>query len=183
MPQEPQTARRGPLRRKKMPGLLHTLDEGKAVFMLGGPVSNMEGSEPWTPDREVDHLVKEFVLAAWKIRKAKLESIYHECGPIDLTKKKTRKRRPKQLSILAHFAPSPSVHTSRQLSRAQKPQTAMHSRTPLSTFSRSVLSSTTDKPTACTPRTTTDSSTHDGSLRLDLGSTQSGSHSHMTKEC
>ena len=49
-------------------------EEGKAVFMLGGPVVWGEGSDPWTPETKVDKAALDFVLKAYKTRSDRLET-------------------------------------------------------------------------------------------------------------
>ena len=82
-------------------------EEGKAVFMLGGPVVWGEGSEPWSPEEKVDKAALDFVLKAYKKRSMELKSKF---GLVeDLTKpqphrpSKPKTGRPQSAEITQHF--------------------------------------------------------------------------------
>ena len=91
----------------------HELDlEGRAVFMLGGPVSARHASKPWCPEEKIDRLALEYVLEAYKMLKEAREEELHD-GPItDLTRKRAKKPR-KSLNLLAYFPPRAHAPISR----------------------------------------------------------------------
>ena len=78
--------------------------EGRAVFMLGGPLSAHHASKPWCPEEKIDKLALEYVLEAYKMLKEAREEELHD-GPVtDLTRKRAKKPR-ESLNLLAYFPP------------------------------------------------------------------------------
>ena len=84
----------------------HELDLlGRAVFMLGGPVSSRHASKPWCPEEKIDKLALEYVLGAYKLLKEAREEELHDGPVIDLTRKRSKKAARESPNLLAYFPP------------------------------------------------------------------------------
>jgi hypothetical protein len=102
-------------------------EEGKAVFMLGGPVVWGEGSEPWSPEDKVDKAALHFVLKAYKKRSENLEAKFGLVEDLTCPAPQPPKHkigRPQQAKITQHFV-ARSVHphpnTNTHIARPQRP--------------------------------------------------------------
>ena len=88
-------------------------DEGKSLFILGGPV------EGRCPEHQIDDLCAEFVQAAWKIRSDKLEEAVPDEGPVvDLTNKVRSRDTRNTRRIEQYFHPLQNTHALREKSIA-----------------------------------------------------------------
>jgi hypothetical protein len=94
-------------------------DNGKALFMLGGPVPVCTTAKPWKVEVEVENLAKQFVTQAWKQRCQRLtnntqtrqtHSTQRPSGPMD--------RYLSQAHVTHAFFAHHSAHTTRSVLRS-----------------------------------------------------------------
>ena len=94
-------------------------DDGKALFMLGGPVPVCTTAKPWKVEVEVENLAKQFVTQAWKQRCQRLtdniqtrqtHSTQRPSGPMD--------RYLSQAHVTHAFFAHHSAHTTRSVLRS-----------------------------------------------------------------